>query len=118
VTSAIAQNGRQGNASTIEAIKIGYFTKQLSLTPDEAQKFWPIYNQYVAEVRELRQQNRDLDEVSMEEKLLNIRKKYKSEFSKALSTDKVNQFFKVEKDFNIFVRKEMQQRNELRRNRD
>jgi hypothetical protein len=118
VSTGLAQNLRQGDAGTVEAIKIGYFTKQLSLSPDEAQKFWPIYNQYVNEIRQTRQQNRDLDEVSLEEKIVNIRKKYKTEFSKALSPDKVNQFFKVEKDFNNFIRKEMQDRNQLRRNRN
>lgn len=28
----------------IESQKIAYFTQELDLTPEEAQKFWPIYN--------------------------------------------------------------------------
>ena len=117
--ATVAQNNLRpgGRAETVEAIKIAYFTKKLNLTPEEAQKFWPIYNQYFEELRQIRQQNRDLDEVDMEEKVVNLRKKYKDEFSKALPGDKVNQFFKVDKEFTIFLRKELQERNELKQQR-
>ena len=117
LTSTAQNNFRAGRPETVEAIKIAYFTKKLNLTPDEAQKFWPIYNQYFDELRQIRQQNRDLDEVEMEEKIVNLRKKYKDEFSKALSGDKVNQFFKVDKEFTIFLRKELQERNEGKQQR-
>jgi len=110
----MAQNLRQKDGNTVEALKIGYFTKKLDLTPDEAQKFWPVYNQYIAEVRQVRQQNRDLDEISIEEKIIAVRKKYKTEFEKALPAEKVNSFFKAEKDFNLVLRKELQDRNEKR----
>ena len=30
----------------IQAQKIAFISTQLELTPDEAQKFWPIYNRY------------------------------------------------------------------------
>ena len=30
----------------IEAQRIGFITQKLSLSPEEATKFWPIYNQY------------------------------------------------------------------------
>src|SRR4051812_4226250 len=100
-SATFAQNHKGGRPETVEAIKIAYFTKKLSLSPEEAQKFWPIYNQYFDEIRQVRQQNRGLDEVDMEEKVVNVRKKYKDEFSKALPADKVNQFFKVDKEFTL-----------------
>jgi hypothetical protein len=108
---------KQGGGGNVEAIKIAYYTKKLNLTPVEAQKFWPIYNQYFAEIRQLRQQNGDLDEVSLEEKIVNVRKKYKGQFSQAFSDDKVNQFFRVEKEFNIYLRQELQERRERKRDR-
>jgi hypothetical protein len=107
--SSQAQKG-QRDGSNVEAIKIGYFTKKLDLSPEEAQKFWPIYNQYFNEIKQVRQLNRDLDEVSLEEKIVNVRKKYKNEFSQALPGDKVNLFFKVDKDFNNYLRKELEDR--------
>ncbi|PQJ73479.1 sensor of ECF-type sigma factor [Polaribacter butkevichii] len=30
----------------IKALKVSYITEQLNLTPEEAEKFWPIYNAY------------------------------------------------------------------------
>ena len=114
-----AQNLRQGGGrpETVEAIKIAYFTRKLNLTPEEAQKFWPVYNQYADELKQLRQQNRDLDEVDMEEKVVNLRKKYKDNFAKVLPGDRVNQFYRVDKEFTMFLRNEMQERNELRQKR-
>jgi hypothetical protein len=49
-------------------------------------------------------------ELDTEEKLLNIRKKYNGEFGKALSSDKVNQFFKAEKEFGTVLQKELMER--------
>ncbi|WP_116788014.1 sensor of ECF-type sigma factor [Flavobacterium psychrotrophum] len=30
----------------IKALKVSFFTSELSLTPDEAAKFWPVYNAF------------------------------------------------------------------------
>lgn len=35
-----------------EAEKIGFLTQKLDLTPEEAQVFWPVYNQYAKEAKE------------------------------------------------------------------
>lgn len=37
----------------IKALKVAYFTQELELTEKLAEKFWPIYNQYEKEKREL-----------------------------------------------------------------
>lgn len=41
---AIAQDGRLQDR--IEAQRIAFITEQLQLTPEEAQQFWPLYNEY------------------------------------------------------------------------
>jgi len=104
--------GQKGNGSRIEALKIAYLTKKLNLSTDEAQKFWPIYNVYMGEIRKTRidaRQNQE-GEIPTEEKLLNIRKKYNGEFNKALSSEKVNTFFKAEKEFGTVLQKELLER--------
>jgi hypothetical protein len=104
--------GQKGNGSRIEALKIAYLTKKLNLSTEEAQKFWPIYNQYMGEIRKTRidaRQNQE-GEIPTEEKLLNIRKKYNGEFNKALSSEKVNTFFKAEKEFGTVLQKELMER--------
>jgi hypothetical protein len=50
--TSVAQDG-QGNEK-IEQLKIAFITKHLKLTTDEAQKFWPVYNQYEAEKKQAR----------------------------------------------------------------
>lgn len=119
---ALAQDN-QRDRNTLQGYKIAFLTKKLNLTPEEAQKFWPIYNKYEAELRAARIEGRTTKkEIETEEKILNIRKKYDGEFEKAISREKVNQLFKSEREFGNFVQKEMmdrrnQKNNNLKRNR-
>mgnify|MGYP001103051276 CR=1 FL=1 len=104
------------DGSRLEALKIAYLTKKLNLTPDEAKRFWPIYNSYATEIREAKMEQRKnkSSEIDTEDKILRIRKKYNSEFSNAISADKVNTFFRSEKDFGNYVQKELMERRQLR----
>jgi hypothetical protein len=109
--------GQQNNedpkdGSRLQAYKIAFLTQKLNLSPQEAQRFWPIYNKYEQEIRAVRIQNRmnKSTEIETEEKILNIRKKYNDEFGKALSNDKVNTFFKSERDFSNMVQRELMER--------
>jgi hypothetical protein len=43
VTRSAAQNP---NLEKLNNYKIGFFTKKLNLTSEEAEKFWPVYNDY------------------------------------------------------------------------
>lgn len=98
----------------LEAYKIAYLTKKLNLSPSEAQKFWPIYNKYQEEVKNLRVDSRQdkNSEIETEEKMLNIRKKYNDEFSKALNNEKVNTLFRSEREFSLMVQKELMERRQ------
>lgn len=40
------QDSNQEKADRVKAQKIAFFTEKLSLTPVEAQRFWPVYNAY------------------------------------------------------------------------
>ena len=113
--SSIAQNGGK-----LEAYKIAYLTNKLSLTPQEAQRFWPVYNQYENEIRAVRIESRQggKDELEREEKILNIRKKYNTEFAKVISPEKVNTLFRSEKEFNALVQKEMMERRNNKKDKN
>ncbi|MDB5212004.1 MAG: hypothetical protein JWQ30_2831 [Sediminibacterium sp.] len=96
--------------STIVGLKMAFVTRQLALTNEEAQKFWPVYYSYSGELRRTKQGNKG-DVLAMEESMLNVRKKYKTEFKKILTTDeRVNKALTVDRDFMNVVRKEIQQR--------
>lgn len=112
VSVAQDDGGGKPNGGRLEALKIAYLTKKLNLSTEEAQKFWPIYNQYMDEIRKTRMDARQnkAAELNTEEKLLDIRKKYNGEFNKALSSEKVNQFFKAEKEFGTVLQKELMER--------
>ncbi|HYK76656.1 MAG TPA: hypothetical protein VEV16_06750 [Daejeonella sp.] len=111
------------HSQQIESVKIAFITQQLNLSNDEAEKFWPIYNNYQKELNELLKQKREnriknkanateeLDnELDFEGRLLDIRKKYKAEFSKVLPADKVLQFFKAEREFREQMIRQLKER--------
>lgn len=108
--AGLSQTVTPKDGRTLEAYKIAYLTRKLNLSIDEAQRFWPLYNKYVDEIRQVKTKNRNLDEVSFEERVINIRKKYKTEFNQALPQERVNQFFKEDKEFNNIIRHELQDR--------
>jgi hypothetical protein len=100
------------NGTRIETLKIAYITNRLNLSPEEAQRFWPLYNQYSLELKVTRMKAIDnkSSEIELDENLLNIRKKYNILFSQVLPPQKVDTFFKSEKEFGHFVQKEMERR--------
>ncbi|MEC5148303.1 Sensor of ECF-type sigma factor [Chitinophaga sp. 180180018-2] len=111
-------------AEKIKAIQIQYLTNKLALTPEEAQKFWPVYNNYTREVEQLiaeRHQKKNQDQLSTdnaddaarrsmdkelnyEKRMLDIRSHYNSEFQKVLPGRKAGMVFKSEREFrNIMI---------------
>ena len=105
----------RGPRENIEVLKVAYFTKHLSLTTEEAEKFWPLYNSYSGEVRKARQDNKE-DILAFEEDVLNIRKRYRVDLKKILVSDeRVNKALLAEREFMNVVRKELQDRMEMRR---
>lgn len=111
-----AQEEKRPEAGRIEALKIAYLTRKLNLSTEEAQKFWPVYNSYANEMQRAHQDMRENKggEIEREEKMLGIRKKFNGEFNKALSSDKVNEFFRAEREFNGIVQKEIMERRQQR----
>jgi len=104
----------------IEAAKIAYITKQLHLSPTEAAKFFPIYNQYRDEMRDIYRAKRTPrsnfnrstppNELEFDTKVLACKKKYREKFSQVVSPAKASQFFVVEREFRDKLFKELQQR--------
>lgn len=123
---SIAQDGVGMNpkrAKQIEAIKIGFITRRLNLTPEESRNFWPVYNQYQNEVNQLQQQKKQNriansdnpdklidDDFNSDSKILEIRKKYRQEFSKILSPEQVKSLYAAERDFREELIKQLKQR--------
>ena len=115
--------GSAQDGSRLEALKIAYITKNLDLSPEEAQKFWPVYNLYSAELKQATKTSlqNNKTEIELDENILNIRKKYNSQFLQVLPHYKVDLLFKSEKKFADYVQKEvirrrMKNQNKLQEN--
>ncbi|MFN4285297.1 MAG: hypothetical protein ACK4E8_04960 [Lacibacter sp.] len=86
----------------IKALEVAFISRKLQLSTEEAQKFWPVYNEYKRDMQQLMQQQRtnpDRDVVDQEQKMLDIRKKYRDRFSAIIGPPRMNQFFQAEQEF-------------------
>jgi hypothetical protein len=111
-----AQDGGDSKAEKIQSLKIAFITQKLQLTPDEAQRFWPVYNQYQNEINTFQLESKNGAALPNEEKLLDIRKKYLSAFEKVLGPEKANNLFNAERDFRTILIRRLQNRNQQRMN--
>ncbi|HEX8017841.1 MAG TPA: sensor of ECF-type sigma factor [Flavobacterium sp.] len=107
----------------IKAFKVSFLTTELELTSNEAEKFWPIYNDFDDKQYELRHEKmktylRKLNDdtvnslsekeaasllsqiESTDKELYFLREKYMSNLKKVLSAKKILKLKKSEDDFN------------------
>ena len=116
----------------IKTQKIAFLTQRMDLTPEEAQKFWPVYNQYDKEIEAARKELRDLrknvrgqgqlteataskaidDAMAAFQRELDIRKRYAGEFKKVIGAVKTVELLRAEKDFNRELLKRLHERHE------
>lgn len=111
-----AQYGNGQRAEKIQALKIAFITQKLHLTSAEAEKFWPVYNEYSNEIKNLKANNREGDVLDNDQKLLDIRKKYKPAFENILGPQRLNDFFNAEREFrNVLIQRLKEQRQQRKR---
>jgi hypothetical protein len=104
---AIANEKKQQG---IDALKVAFISKELELTPDEAQRFWPVYNQYAKELKTTI--NHGNDALDRDEKVLNLRKSYKEQFSNVLGQQRMNKIFNAEGRFRNLLINSMRNQNQ------
>lgn len=56
----VLANAQRPNKERVQVLKIAYITEKLELTSKEAQTFWPIYNVYESQMREIHTKERKL----------------------------------------------------------
>jgi len=142
ILSAFAQN--ESAREKIENAKIALITKRLDLSPEQAEKFWPIYNEYSRKHQKIREEfskakiNHDPKTASEEEnqrllqlgmkvkeRALELEKEYSNRMLKIISNRQLMSLRKAESDFKKMLlnrlrkRQQMQQRRqEMNRRRD
>lgn len=122
ITNAFAQNeqSRPERFRKIETAKIAYITKELVLTPEEAEQFFPLYHQYQDQLRELMHRkhnrgNQKKDELQYDADVLALKKKYQQRFNPILNEQRSAKFFEVEREFREQLFKELRERKGNRR---
>lgn len=118
-TSTIVFGQHKPNREKIKTLKTAFITERLDLSSEEAQSFWPVYNEHESKMHELykkdrihRNQNNNIDSISDEEakdlllehlKVENDKHKLHSSFiekiSTVLSPKKALLLISIEKDF-------------------
>ena len=86
----------------IQALRVAFISKELELTPAEAEKFWPVYNEYSKELKGLKlaaKNDENADQIDEDEKVLNLRKSYRERFTSVLGQQRVNRLFGADKRF-------------------
>jgi hypothetical protein len=110
----------------LETAKIAFLTQRIDLSSREAEKFWPVYNQFQNELQALMQQrkgdlqkqnqlsaNDQIDrQLDMESKVLELKKRYTREFAKVLSPEKIVKLFQAERDFKNELIRELRERKQ------
>ena len=92
---------KQNRAEKVQALKIAFITQKLDFTSEEAQRFWPVYNRYETEINQVMLSNKrgGGDVIDNEEKVLNIKKRYRTDFIKVIGQPKTNTLFNAEREF-------------------
>ena len=128
--NAFAQNPSQQDArSKLDAARIALITERLGLTPDQAQKFWPVYNEYAEQRRSIQrqysqerqrlnvenlteEQRRTLVRARMEEKQkqLNLESTYSERLMDVINTRQLMALKKAEDDFRSMIIGRIEQR--------
>jgi hypothetical protein len=94
----------------IEMFKIQFITKNLELTKNEAEGFWPVHEAHKKAMQEIIKTKMN-DEILLQEAILASRKKYKADLLPVLKTEeRVNKALRVERDFLYKMRKEVNRR--------
>ncbi|GAB4243830.1 MAG: hypothetical protein Tsb0034_21830 [Ekhidna sp.] len=125
----------------IEAAKIALITERLELTPEQAERFWPIYREFGQKRREIRgdfdkarrdfdpnkaseEENRKMLEMAnaVKEQQLKLERDYSERILKVISTRQLNNLRKAENDFKEMllrrIRAQQMKRQQQRRNND
>lgn len=106
----------------IRAARVAYITERIDLTPAEAEKFWPVHNEFSRKREALHHQMKtarnngmagkellDLD-FQIKQQQLDLEKSYSSKFENVIGADKLYKLREAEIDFRKLVLRQIQQR--------
>lgn len=112
----------------LKAKKIAYIIDNLEITPEQSEKFWPIYNEYKNEKKALDKDTRassDMTEAEAKEYLnqrlerarkeIDLREKYNARFLEVISANQLVKLSHVERKFKREMLNDIKRRYSSRR---
>lgn len=134
---AVAQRRSEEEIQKIQDAKVAIITNRLNLTSEQAQGFWPVYNEYAQKRRDLHRAQRkiindkkaegktdeqvldNLKEVQeLRQKELDLDKEYQNRFLKVITAGQVVELYKAERTFNDMLIQRLKQRQQGQRPND
>lgn len=131
--SLVAGAQSQEALDKIESARIALITERLGLSPDQAEKFWPLYREYTQQRQNLRTELRDarsqLDQgrlsddeskkllekgLELKERELKLDRNYSERFNKVISNRQILELRKAEQDFRRMLLDRLQQQQQKR----
>jgi hypothetical protein len=106
----------------VKAARAAFITERLELSPDEAEKFWPVYREYsdkrqslrhlLMDARKSKKNGSELLELDLKlrQQELDLEKHYSERFLKTISAEKVIKLREAEDDFKKLVLRQIQKR--------
>jgi hypothetical protein len=113
----------------IKNLRIAYISDKLGLTPDQAEKFWPVYRQFVLERAQLRNElkSAQLNNIrsaaepkkqqalidlglQVKQKELNLEKEYSGRLLQVINAQQMLNLHKAEQEFRSLIINQLQQR--------
>ena len=115
-----SQNISEEKRKKIESQKIAFITKALDLSSEEAQVFWPVYNNFSDEMKIIKKKRREVfskarknrsslteneigiiidERLKMEQETLDLKVKYNKEFQKVISNRQISALYHSEEEF-------------------
>lgn len=121
----------------IDAARAAMITERLGLTPEQAEKFWPIYHEFADRRHELRKEfgdaRRQLDPrnpdpaqqqklidlgLDVRQKELNLEKDYSGRFLNVITPQQMLKLRGAERDFQQMVMQQLQQRRNMQQRKE
>jgi hypothetical protein len=125
------------NLEKLNAYKIAFFTKRLNLTSQEAEKFWPVYNEFqnkrnsIQVERQSLNRNINQNELNMSEKEMieagdkhialqvqeaSLSQEYHKKFRDILSPVKILRLYQAENQYRLLLLNELKDKQPLKNN--
>jgi len=123
----------------LDAYKIAFFTKRLNLTSHEAEKFWPVYNEFQVNKNKIQIERQELNRyfnqnelnmsdremieagdklVGLEVREAALAQEFHNKIKTVLSPVKVLRLYQAENQYRLQLLKELQERREVRVNQN